>query len=649
MPATDEHRREIDAAFAAVTAVVHDRLARNERVRRNLPGDGRLRVDRQLPFLCVYRAPPRGGDAGTRELVTTEAAYLFAPGSAAYETGVRRLVREVENTLGEHFGAFLLVEIWADDDRDAKLAPRDATRPGFRVIADDSDALQPTVDALVAGLCDVISQGWSADVTLAHDTAPSPPDLASLADATDDDRFHAIGIAVRPVYRDARTGSLYPVVLRSLRRQLAVAVRKSVFAFTGQSAADPQAHYESLGPSSLVKAARLVDQQLSEVSQSFDFVLQTVPLNSAVAWEEFQSSGCQQEPTFYYRPLPYDPAQLKRQLYEAPLDRIEDATLIHLFAETQNHLDRQLTALNNIDAPPFFYDSVQLYGLPDESLVQLAHDILRRIDAGDGASTPAVARQGDDDAPASLLHAAEVVAAARDQIDYYHQRLPAFAAKIDVRSDLASTMMVAHNRLLVSSSVALSREALEPILHHEIGTHLLTYFNGRQQPLQQMYAGLAGYEELQEGLAVLAEFLVGGLTAGRMRTLCCRVLAVRALVERRSFVEAFHMLRDEHRLPPRTAFMTALRAFRGGGLTKDAIYLRGLRDLADHLRQGHDLEPLYVGKIALGHLPMVQELRRRGIIGPPAVLPSFLGDAAAALRLDRLRQHTLLELVEHSP
>jgi uncharacterized protein (TIGR02421 family) len=182
-----------------------------------------------------------------------------------------------------------------------------------------------------------------------------------------------------------------------------------------------------------------------------------------------------------------------------------------------------------------------------------------------------------------------------------------------------------------------------------VGTHLLTYFNGRQQPLQQMFAGFAGYEELQEGLAVLAEYLAGGLTPTRLRTLACRVLAVRSLVEGRSFVETFHLLHDEHRMAPRGAFMTTLRVFRGGGLTKDAIYLRGLKELLAYLANGHDLEPLYVGKIALAHVPLVQELRRRGIVGPPAILPSVLDDADATLRLDRCRHGNLLELVENLP
>jgi len=440
------------------------------------------------------------------------------------------------------------------------------------------------------------------------------------------------------VYRDVNTGAVFPVVLRSLRRQLAGALRKGIFAFTGKRTDQGVAHYQALGPSALVKAARLVDQMLAETSQAFDFVLQTVPLNSATACEEFQAGGCRAEPVFYYRPLPHDPAALKRQLYEVPIDRIEDVTLIHLFAEKQDHLDRQLTALKNINAPPFFYDSLQLYGKPDDELVQLARGILARLD-GIGPSRDGAV--GDE-----TLHTAEIIAAAREQIDYYHERLPAFVATIQERRDLASTMMVAQDRLLVSNPAAVSRRVLLPLLHHEVGTHLLTYFNGRQQPFQQMFAGFAGYEELQEGLAVLAEYLAGGLTPTRLRTLACRVLAVRALVEGRSFVETYHLLHDDHRLAPRSAFMTTLRVFRGGGLTKDAIYLRGLKELLAYLSQGHDLAPLYVGKIALAHVPLVQELRRRGIVGPPAILPSVLDDTDANVRLERCRCGSLLELVE---
>ena len=92
---------------------VCQRIARNLRVRRTLPGKGRLHIDRQLPFLCIYRQPPDSVDAGTERLVKGEASYLIAPGAARYRQGIANLVRQVVATLSAQFGAFLIVEVWA--------------------------------------------------------------------------------------------------------------------------------------------------------------------------------------------------------------------------------------------------------------------------------------------------------------------------------------------------------------------------------------------------------------------------------------------------------------------------------------------------------------------------------------------------------
>jgi uncharacterized protein (TIGR02421 family) len=187
---------------------------------------------------------------------------------------------------------------------------------------------------------------------------------------------------------------------------------------------------------------------------------------------------------------------------------------------------------------------------------------------------------------------------------------------------------------------------VEPLIHHEIGTHLLTYFNGRCQPFRQLSTGLAGYEELQEGLAVLAEYLSGGLTRNRIRTLAARVLAVRFMTEGVPFPLAFSRLHSDYGVPPRQAFVTTLRAYRAGGLTKDVIYLRGFRELHAHLASGHDIEPLYVGKVGLNHFPYLQEMRRRGIVDAPSLLPRFWDHEPSRKRLEDGRNLSFLKLLE---
>jgi hypothetical protein len=92
----------------------------------------------------------------------------------------------------------------------------------------------------------------------------------------------------------------------------------------------------------------------------------------------------------------------------------------------------------------------------------------------------------------------------------------------------------------------------------ELGTHVLTFFNGGHKPFRLLSFGLAHHGALQEGLAVLSEWPVGGFTRSRGRVLAARVLAVRARVEGVGFIEAFRRLMTDG-LAPRTAFHVIVR------------------------------------------------------------------------------------------
>jgi hypothetical protein len=64
------------------------------------------------------------------------------------------------------------------------------------------------------------------------------------------------------------------------------------------------------------------------------------------------------------------------------------------------------------------------------------------------------------------------------------------------------------------------------------------------------------------------------------------------------------------------------------------------------LAAGHEIEPLYVGKIALEHVTHMQELRRRGIIAAPALLPRFWAHAGVREKLEHCRTLSVLDLLE---
>ena len=92
-----------------------------------------------------------------------------------------------------------------------------------------------------------------------------------------------------------------------------------------------------------------------------------------------------------------------------------------------------------------------------------------------------------------------------------------------------------------------------------------------------------------------------------------------------------------------------MRAYRGGGLTKDAVYLRGLKTMLAYLAKDGSLDPLLVGKLASEHIPIIRELQFRKVLQPPPLRPRYMDDDEAMRRLETLRQGaTVLDIAKGS-
>jgi len=368
-----------------------------------------------------------------------------------------------------------------------------------------------------------------------------------------------------------------------------------------------------------------VDRQLAGLEESFDFLLEVTPANSDACWRRFKRSGFQQPPEFTYRPPAVDPSLTKRWLHAVPIDRVDNPSLEELFREKQLLLDRQLTMLSELGTSRFLSGSLAVYGSPGPGLIAAAETILAEV------STP---RRR----PEPYLDAEAFADSARVEVARYREQDPSFRGQVLVRDDLYPGLLVSRGRLLIGRLARATPARVTALLAHEVGTHMLTWHNGGAQPLRQLRVGLAGYEALQEGLAVFGEYLVGGLHPHRLRLLAARVLAVRAAVDGADFIEVFRLLHGGHGFEGRVAWTVAMRILRGGGLTKDSVYLRGLLGLLDHLRSGGDLESLYAGKIGIRHVALLRELERRGLLEEMPLVPLFLAADSTRRRLARVRR-----------
>ena len=620
------HSHQDDKRAAALTKTVCARLAANKRVRRTLPGRGRLHVDRQLPFLCIYRIPNDREDMGTRNFVKSEASYLVT--SAKEHKAGATLVDGLVSTLAPEFGAFLVVEIWSGSDEGKETDPRaPEVSPRFRVLAPTTSRLSSTVETLVGQLkkIKVLKQSVEVDVERVNQIAP--PGMSSLLSKTRAKELGCsiIGIELPPVWRNIKEDRDYPLLMRTLNRRFSHALRRAVYEFVrGQTTHKPP-HYHALGRRAVVKAVWDVDAQLAQVNSAFDFLLQVTPINTDAAWRQFKSSRFEKLPDFHYLPSPMNPALLKRQLYRIPIERVEDPALHQVFREKQEELDRKITMLRDRNTSAFLYGSLQLYGGVGQRLYQLADEIL--------GVTPSRSR---DEAKGGKVSAETFAKRAIEEFDYYRARDPNFGATVKVTEKVAG-IMVSRGKLLINKNLKTPVARINALLQHEVGTHLLTYYNGRAQPFRQLHSGLAGYDELQEGLAVLAEYLVNGLGRPRMRQLAARVIAAKQLVDGATFIDTFRMLDRNYDFSQRSAFTITMRIYRGGGLTKDAVYLRGLQTILKYFAAGGEIEPLFVGKFAADHIPIIQELQFRKVLHPPTLRPRYMTDPTALRRLEQVR------------
>lgn len=379
------------------------------------------------------------------------------------------------------------------------------------------------------------------------------------------------------------------------------------------------------GPRTALSSEDLaVDRELADLAESFRFLLEVTPVNAAEAKASFLSGGTS-EPAFEYRPLDDQPDVLRARLDAIDLQSVDEPALAHLLQAKHRELTLQVDMLSVRGTADFLPLSLELYGGVAPPLLVEAEGLL------------------DDPPDASLeslsdtwFDANEFARLVEMELDWYRAVDPDIGAHVEVREDTPG-VMVSDGDVLVGAATKITASRVEALLQHEVGTHVVTYVNGSRQPLRIMAAGLAGYEETQEGFAVLVEHLVGGLSATRLRELAARVVAVHGMIAGEPFGKV-HAALIASGMPEDSAFSTTMRVFRSGGFVKDAIYLRGLLDVLAHVRArgASAFDVLLLGKLPLSDAPLVQDLLERGLLAKPLLRPRYLDNSATAERLTQL-------------
>jgi len=170
--------------------------------------------------------------------------------------------------------------------------------------------------------------------------------------------------------------------------------------------------------------------------------------------------------------------------------------------------------------------------------------------------------------------------------------------------------------------------------------HVGTTLNGSMQPYCFFLSkGSPSSSVIQEGLAVITEVVTFSSYPGRVRKITNRVIALDKVRQGANFLDIYRYFIDCG-LTDEDSYNQAVRIFRGstpegGPFTKDLSYAKGFLLIYNFMRfaisQRHidSIPLLFTGKLVLDDLPLLGELRDRGLIAPPVYLPPPFRDLAA--------------------
>jgi uncharacterized protein (TIGR02421 family) len=582
----------------------------------DLPLKGKLVIDQKLPFICVYRFTDNP-EFYLSSLIKTQGAYLIV--NADMDVSV--LLKKLIDVATQDFNSYMIIEIWNinqfTDHENIEL-----WFPGKVTTA--------VVDALKKGFSEFRRQLPGLQIILKESPKRHPQNLGPLIplDHLKKTGTLLLGIAFPSIFRDAENFLEYPLFYRKMSRKFAGVIKLAAYEFVRVQSDNKFEHYLSLGKTRLEKLVLLADKEISEINEKLDFIMMVTPVNSNEEWKNFKKNNFSKPPKFSYRLISIDPEIEKRKLFNISIENIDHPTLAFLLRDKRMELEKQLIMLEERGTKRFLHTSLSVFGEVDHEVKNSAFSLL----------TNGLANEQPEN---KTVNSVDFARAAEEELDQYCPHFPELNLKVRIK-DNVNGLIVSGPELSIGKNLKISASRMEALIQHEVGTHMLTYCNGRIQPLGLMYSGFAGYEQTQEGMAVLSEYLVGGLDINRLKHLAARVIAVDTLIQGADFIETFNLLWKEYGFKGKTAFIISMRVHRGGGYTKDSIYLKGLMQVLSYIQQGGELSLLFGGKFALEHLPLIEELTHLRILKKP-MLPAYLSSEEAIERLEKIKTGNSLE------
>lgn len=350
-----------------------------------------------------------------------------------------------------------------------------------------------------------------------------------------------------------------------------------------------------------------LDQNLFEMVKGIDILEAVAPQNYREQKQIFFDSNFSQAPAFKYGEHKINVFQKKRSLYQLPVENLPDPDLTLLYSEVIESYVDKLDQYSAVGTADFIYESLRYYGEPTDKDIRNANFILHVPDDIDQVDHSSLG--------ASEIHALLERFAAEHHYDF----------EIRLEDNMIANALASGRTIKINRRAQVSTTEAHALAHHELGVHLVTTLNGQNQPLKILSMGSPVNTTTQEGLAILCEYLAGYLTLPRLKVLALRVIAVQSMLVEKDFRRTFMLLKEQYNTADDLAFTITARVYRGGGLTKDYLYLSGFHQMLNSFETHADFQNLLCGKVSFEHLDLVTRLIKKAYL----VRPKFISPAIA--------------------
>jgi len=410
---------------------------------------------------------------------------------------------------------------------------------------------------------------------------------------------------IKKIYCDEVTGDTYPKIIRLLQQNLKQAILTNANDFCQRLEKWHHISSISLLDKSNNKSLLKIDKDIYSLLKNIELLAEVNPINTINEKNRFFKSKFTETPNFRYNPIKINSFRLKQQLMSIPILDIQDVSIRELYRSVIVSYFDKIDMINTLNSNKFLYNSLRYFGRPSRKDLQNASFIL---------SLPDIPNEPKKE---PVYDAQTAMGIFKEALNDY-----GIKAKVELSTRVISQVMVLNSKksILIQPQAKFKHKELLALTEHEIGVHMLTTINSSRQQLKIFNIGLPVNTVTQEGLAILSEYLSGNITLPRLKKFALRAVTVDHMCSGATFIECFNILRNDYNVDPDLAFSMVTRIFRGGGFTKDHLYLSGFITILRFWEEHNDLSPLLVGKTSLPFYTTIEEMIGREMISPPGII-----------------------------